>query len=340
MQFDRGYLSPFFITHAETMAAVLEEPYLLLYDQKINAAADLVPLLEKLAHLSHRNLMVIADDVGGEALTTLVLNKLKGSLNLVAVKAPGFGSQRKAMLQDIALLTGGTVVSAEMGRKLELATLADLGCCDKIVVTKDETTLIGGHGSAEAIKGRISQIKTEIDQSSGDYDKEKLQQRLASLTGSVAIIKVGAASGVELKEKKQRVEDALSATQAAIEEGIVPGGGVALLNAACALTGLTTQSSDEATAVNIVRRALEEPLRTITRNAGLDGAVIVDQVRRRQHAEQNNRIGYNVMSEQYQDMMQAGIIDPARVTRSALENAASIAAMVLTIEVLVADSPG
>ncbi|HXV99504.1 MAG TPA: chaperonin GroEL, partial [Anaerolineae bacterium] len=339
MQFDRGYLSPFFITHAETMATVLEEPYLLLYDQKINAAANLVPLLEKLARLSNPNLVVIADDVGGEALTTLVLNKLHGTLNLVAVKAPGFGGQRKAMLQDMAILTGGTVVSEEIGRKLELATLADLGCCDKVVVTKDETTLIGGHGCAEAIKGRICQIKTEIEQSTRDYDQEKLRERLAKLTGSVAIIKVGAASGVELKEKKQRVQAALSATQAAIEQGIIPGGGVALLNATCALAGLTTQDPDEATAVNIVRRALEEPLRLIARNAGLEGAVIVANVRRRQRAQKNDRIGYNVMSEQYQDMVRAGIIDPAKVTRSALENAASIAAMILTIEVLVADSP-
>ncbi len=338
MQFDRGYLSPFFITHAETMAAVLEEPYLLLYDQKINAASDLVPLLEKLARLSHPNLVVIADDVGGEALTTLVLNKLQGTLNLVAVKVPGFGGQRQAMLQDMAILTGGTVVSEAMGRRLELATIADLGCCDKVVVTKDETTLMGGHGGADALKGRISQLKTEIEHASGDYDKQKLQERLAKLTGSVAIIKVGAASGVELKEKKQRVQDALSATQAAIEQGIVPGGGVALLNATCALEGLTTQDPDEATAVNIVRRALEEPLRLIVRNAGLEGAAIVANVRCRQQVEQNDRIGYNVMSGQYQDMVRVGIIDPAKVTRSALENAASIAAMILTIEVLVADS--
>jgi chaperonin GroEL len=339
MQFDRGYLSPFFITHAETMSTVLEEPYLLLYDRKINAAADLTPLLAKLLHLSHRNLLVIADDVGGEALTTLVLNKLQGTLNLVAVKAPGFGGQRQAMLQDMAILTGGTVISEVMGRKLQLATLADLGSCDKVVVTKDETTLIGGHGRAENLKGRICQIKTEIEQSTSDYDQEKLQERLAKLTGSVAIIKVGAASGVELKEKKQRAKDALSATQAAIEQGIIPGGGVALLNASYALAGLTTQDSDEATAVNIVRRALEEPLRRIARNAGLEGAVIVANVRCRQQAEQNNRIGYNVMLEQYQDMVLAGIIDPAKVTRSALENAASIAAIILTIEALVTGSP-
>jgi chaperonin GroEL len=336
MQFDRGYLSPFFITHIEAMETVLEEPYLLLCDQKINVASDLVPLLEKLARLSYRNLVVIADDITGEALTTLVLNKLRGTLNLVAVKAPGFGDQRQAMLQDIAILTGGTVVSEAMGRRLESATLADLGCCDKVVVTKDKTTLMGGHGDETALKGRISQIKTEIEHASGDYKKERHQERLARLIGGVAVIKVGAATGIELKEKKQRVEDALSATRAAVEEGIVPGGGVALLNAMSALAGLTTQGPDEATAVAIVRRALEEPMRTLARNAGLDGAVIVANVRHRQQAENNCRIGYNVMSDQYEDMISAGIIDPARVTCGALANAASIAAMLLTIEALVA----
>jgi chaperonin GroEL len=318
------------------METVLEEPYLLLCDQKINVASDLVPLLEKLARLSYRNLVVIADDITGEALTTLVLNKLRGTLNLVAVKAPGFGDQRQAMLQDIAILTGGTVVSEAMGRRLESATLADLGCCDKVVVTKDKTTLMGGHGDETALKGRISQIKTEIEHASGDYKKERHQERLARLIGGVAVIKVGAATGIELKEKKQRVEDALSATRAAVEEGIVPGGGVALLNAMSALAGLTTQGPDEATAVAIVRRALEEPMRTLARNAGLDGAVIVANVRHRQQAENNCRIGYNVMSDQYEDMISAGIIDPARVTCGALANAASIAAMLLTIEALVA----
>jgi len=336
LQFDRGYLSPYFITHLEAMETVLEEPYLLLCDQKINVASDLVPLLEKLVRLSHRNLVVIADDISGEALTTLVLNKLRGTFNLVAVKAPGgFGDQRKAMLQDIAILTGGTVVSEETGRRLESATLADLGCCDKLVVTKDKTTLIGGHGDETALKGRISQIKTEIEHTSGNYKKERHQERLAKLIGGVAVIKVGAATGVELKEKKQRLEDALSATRAAIEEGIVPGGGVALLNAMSALVGLSTQSPDEATAVAIVRRALEEPMRALARNAGMDGAVIVANVRRQQQAENNDRIGYNVMSEQYQDMVLAGIIDPAKVTCGALENAASVAAMLLTIEAVV-----
>lgn len=336
MQFDRGYLSPFFITHAEAMETVLEEPYLLLCDQKINAASNLAPLLEQLARLSHRNLVVIADDISGEALTTLVLNKLRGTFSLVAVKAPGFGNQRQAMLQDIAILTGGTVVSEETGRRIESATLADLGCCDRVVVTKDKTTLIGGHSDESALKGRISQIKTEIEHTTGAYKKERHQERLARLIGGVAVIKVGAATGVELKEKKQRVEDALSATRAAVEDGIVPGGGVALLNATCALAGLITQGPDEATAVAMVRRALEEPLRTLARNAGLDGAVIVANVRRQQQAENNGRIGYNVISEQYEDMILAGIIDPAKVTCKALESAASIAAMLLTIEALVA----
>jgi chaperonin GroEL len=336
MQFDRGYLSPFFINHAEAMEVVLEEPYLLLCDQKINVASDLVPLLEKLARLSHRNLLVIADDINGEALTTLVLNKLQGTFNLVAVKAPGFGDQRQAMLRDMAILTGGTLISQEIGRRLESATLVDLGCCDKAVVTKDKTTLIGGHGDESVLKGRISQIKTEIEHAAGDYKKERHQERLDKLIGGVAVIKVGAATGAELKEKKQRVEDALNATRAAVDEGIVPGGGVALLNAMSALAGLTTQGPDEATAVAIVRRALEEPMRTLARNAGMDGAVIVANVHRRQQAENNCQIGYNVMSEQYEDMMLAGIIDPAKVTCTALENAASIAAMLLTIEVLVA----
>jgi chaperonin GroEL len=339
MQFDRGYLSPLFITHAESMETVLEEPYLLLHDQRISAASDLIPLLEKVARLGNRNLVVIADDIDGEALVTLVLNKLRGTFNLVAVKAPGFGEGRKAMLQDIAILTGGTVVSEETGRKLASATLADLGCCDKVMVTKDDTTLIGGHGDEAAIKGRISQIKSEIEHSTSNYDKDKLQARLAKLTGGVAVIKVGAATGVELKEKKHRVEDALSATQAAVEAGVVPGGGVALINAISALDRVTTQYPDEATAVSLVRRALEEPMRAIARNADLEGGVVVANVRRQQQAEKNDRIGYNVMSGQYQDMVLAGIIDPAKVTRGALENAASIAGMILTIEALVTDIP-
>jgi chaperonin GroEL len=337
MQFDRGYLSPYFITQAEEMEAVLEEPYVLLHDRRISAASDLIPLLQQLVSLSNRNLLVIAEDIEGEALATLVLNKLQGTFNLVAVKAPGFGDGRKAMLQDIATLTGGTVINEETGRRLEAATLADLGCCDKVVVTKDETTIIGGHGNEAAIKARIGQLKAEINHETNDYNQQKLQERLARLAGGVAIIRVGAATGAELKDKKRRVENALSATRAAVEEGVVPGGGVALLNAISALERVTSQDPDEATAVNIVRRALEEPMRGIANNAGMEGAVVVNKVRRYQQAKKNDCIGYNVMSEQYEDMMLAGIIDPAKVTRRALENAASVAAMILTIEVLVAD---
>lgn len=338
MQFDRGYLSPYFITHAEEMETILEEPYLLLHDRKISTASDLVPLLQKLLQLNNRSLVVVAEDIVGEALTTLVLNKLQGNFNLVAVKAPGFGDGRKASLQDIASLTGAMVISEETGQSLEAVTLADLGCCDKVVITKDQTTIIGGHGDEADIKARISQIKAEISLETNDYNQEKLQQRLARLAGGVALIKVGAATGAELKDKKRRVENALSATRAAVEEGIVPGGGVALLNAIFALERVTTWDSDETTGVNIVRRALEEPMRGIANNAGLEGALVVDKVRRQQKAEQNDCIGYNVMSDQYEDMMLAGIIDPAKVTRRALENAASVAAMILTVEVLVAES--
>jgi chaperonin GroEL len=283
--------------------------------------------------------VIIAEDVDGEALATLVLNKLRGTFNVLAVKAPGFGDRRKAMLQDIAILTGGTVISEETGRKLETATLADLGRCDKVVSTKEDTTVVGGHGSEEDIKGRINQIKAEIDISTSDYDKEKLQERLAKLAGGVAVIRVGAATEVELKEKKHRVEDALSATRAAVEEGIVPGGGVALINALGALDKVETAYPDEQTAVNMLRRALQEPMRGIARNAGMDGAVVVEEVRRLQKSEKDERIGYDVMSGEYQDMVKAGIIDPAKVTRGALENAASIAAMILTTEALITDIP-
>jgi chaperonin GroEL len=339
LQFDRGYISPYFITNPEAMEASLEEPLVLIHEKKISVATDIVPILEKLLQSGRRDLLVIAEDVDGEALATLVLNKLRGTFNLLAVKAPGFGDRRKAMLQDIAILTGGTVISEETGRKLETATLADLGRCDKVVATKDDTTLVGGAGSEEAIKGRINQIKAEIEISTSDYDKEKLQERLAKLAGGVAVIGVGAATEVELKEKKHRVEDALSATRAAVEEGIVPGGGVALINAITALEKVETEYPDEATAVNMLRRALEEPMRGIARNSGMDGAVVVQEVRRRQQGEKNDRIGYDVMAEQYRDMVSAGIIDPAKVTRGALENAASIAAMILTTEALITDIP-
>jgi chaperonin GroEL len=339
MQFDRGYISPYFVTNPEAMEAVLTEPFVLINEKKISAATDIVPILEKLIQSGKRDLLIIAEDVDGEALATLVLNRLRGTFNVLAVKAPGFGDRRKAMLQDIAILTGGTVISEDIGRRLETATLADLGRCDKVVSTKEETTIVGGHGDEEAIKGRINQIKAEIDISTSDYDKEKLQERLAKLAGGVAVIGVGAATEVELKEKKHRVEDALSATRAAVEEGIVPGGGVALINAISALEKVEVDYPDEQTAVNMLRRSLEEPMRGIARNAGMDGAVVVSEVRRRQRDEKSDRIGYDVMSGEYKDMVKAGIIDPAKVTRGALENAASIAAMILTTEALITDIP-
>jgi chaperonin GroEL len=339
MQFDRGYISPYFITNPESMEAVSEEPGILINEKKISAATDIVPLLEKLVQTGKRELVIIAEDVDGEALATLVLNKLRGTFNVLAVKAPGFGDRRKAMLQDIAILTGGTVISEETGRKLETATLTDLGRCDKVVSNKDDTTIVGGVGTEEAITGRINQIKAEIDNSTSDYDQEKLQERLAKLVGGVAVIGVGAATEVELKEKKHRVEDALSATRAAVEEGIVPGGGVALINAISALDDVETAYPDEQTAVNMLRRALEEPMRGIARNSGMDGAVVVQDVRRLQKSKKSDRIGYDVMSAEYQDMVKSGIIDPAKVTRGALENAASIAAMILTTEALITDIP-
>jgi chaperonin GroEL len=339
MQFDRGYISSYFITDAEHMEASIEDPYILIYDKKISAATDIVPLLEKLVQIGRRDLIIVAEDVDGEALATLVLNKLRGMLNVVAVKAPGFGDRRKAMLQDVATLTGGQVISEETGRKLENTTLNDLGHCEKIVVTKDDTTIIGGKGDSAMIKGRIEQIRVEIDKSTSDYDKEKLQERLAKLSGGVAIIRVGAATETELKEKKHRVEDALSATRAAVEVGIVPGGGVALINAMSALDGLKMDSDDAKIGVSIVRKALEVPMRKIAENAGKDGSVILDTVRRTQKEKKNHNIGYNVISEAYVDMIKDGVIDPAKVTRGALENAASIAAMILTTEALITDVP-
>ncbi len=339
MQFDRGYISAYFISDPEHMEASIDEPYILIYDKKISAAQDIVPLLEKMVQVGKRELIIISEDVDGEALATLVLNKLRGMLNVVAVKAPGFGDRRKAMLGDIATLTGGAVISEETGRKLESATIADLGRAEKVVVTKDDTTVIGGKGDSSEIKGRIEQIRVEIEKSTSDYDREKLQERLAKLSGGVAIIRVGAATETELKEKKHRVEDALSATRAAVEDGIVPGGGVALLNAMDALSELKMESEDAKVGVNIVRKALEMPMRKIAENAGKDGSVVVDGVRRSQKSKKNLKIGFDVISEEYVDMVEAGVIDPAKVTRGALENAASIAAMILTTEALITDIP-
>jgi chaperonin GroEL len=339
MQFDRGYLSPYFVTNADDMEAVIEEPNLLIHDAKISAAQDLVPLLERLVQIGKRDLVIIAEDVDGEALATLVLNKLRGMVNVLAIKAPGFGDRRKAMLQDIAILTGATVISEDLGRKLDSATVDDLGKAEKVISTKDDTTIVGGAGDNAEIKGRIQQIRNEIDTSSSDYDREKLQERLAKLSGGVAIIRVGAATETELKEKKHRVEDALSATRAAVEAGIVPGGGVALINATKAIEKLKMDYPDAQVGVQIVHHALEVPMRKIAENAGKDGAVILENVRRYQKEKKDINIGYNVLSEEYVDMVEAGVIDPAKVTRGALENAASIAAMILTTEALIADEP-
>ena len=339
MQFDRGYISAYFITDAEHMEATISEPYLLIHDKKISAAQDIVPILEKLVQIGKRDLVILAEDVDGEALATLVLNKLRGMLNVLAVKAPGFGDRRKAMLQDIATLTGATVISEETGRKLDTITIQDLGRAEKIVADKDNTTIIGGKGNEAEIKGRIEQIRVEIDKTTSDYDREKLQERLAKLSGGVAIIRVGAATETELKEKKHRVEDALSATRAAVEEGIVPGGGVALINAIASLDGVKMDVDDEQIGVNIVRKALEVPLRKITENAGKEGSVILENIRQAQKRENNPRIGYDVLRDTYMDMVTGGVIDPAKVTRGALENAASIAAMILTTEALITDVP-
>ncbi|MCG2769896.1 MAG: chaperonin GroEL [Anaerolineae bacterium] len=339
MLFDRGYISPYFITSPEAMEAVVEDPYILVYDKKISVAQDLVPVLERLVQVGRRELVVIAEDIDSEALATLVLNKLRGTLNCVAVKAPGFGDRRKEMLQDVAVLTGATVISEETGRKLETTQISDLGSARRVVVTKDDTTIIEGKGDEKAIKGRIEQIKAQAETTTSDYDKEQLQERLAKMAGGVAVIRVGAATEVELKEKKHRVEDALSATRAAVEEGIVPGGGVVLINAMSALDDVKMELSDAQTGVSIVRKSLEMPMRGIMRNAGLDGAVIVDGVRRRQAEKKDMNIGYDILKNEYTDMFERGIIDPAKVTRSAVENAASIAAMILTTEALITDVP-
>lgn len=332
MEFDRGYISPYFITNPELMKAELEDPYILITDKKISAISELLPILEKVLQVS-KNFVVIAEDVEGEALATLVVNKLRGTINCLAVKAPGFGDRRKAMLEDIAILTGGKVISEEVGRKLDSATIADLGRARKVVADKDNTTIVEGKGSEEAIQARIKQIKAQIEETTSDYDKEKLQERLAKLAGGVAVIKVGAATEVELKEKKHRVEDALSATRAAVEEGILPGGGVALINAMPALDKVKVEG-DEAVGANILKRALEEPLRWIAENAGQEGSVVIDKVKRSKKG-----VGYDALRDEFGDMVAKGIIDPLKVTRTALENAASIANMILTTESLVADIP-
>ncbi len=339
MQFDRGYISPYFITDSEHMESTIAEPYILINEKKISAAQDIVPILEKLVQIGKRELVIIAEDVDGEALATLVLNKLRGMLNVLAIKAPGFGDRRKAMLQDIAILTGGTVISEETGRKLETVTIQDLGRAEKVSADKDNTTIIGGKGDSAAIKGRVDQIRIEIDKSTSDYDREKLQERLAKLSGGVAIIRVGAATETELKEKKHRVEDALSAARAAVEEGIVAGGEISLINALVALDGITMENEDAQVGVNIVRKGLEAPIRRLASNAGQDGAVIIDSVRRESAAKKNKNIGYNVLTGELTDMIKAGVIDPVKVVRGALENASSIAAMILTTEVLITDVP-
>ncbi len=332
MQFDRGYISPYFITNAERMEAVIDDPYILITDKKISAISDLLPALEKILQVS-KNLLVLAEDVEGEALATLVVNKLRGTLNVIAVKAPGFGDRRKAMLEDIAILTGGKVISEEVGRKLESVTVEDLGRARRVTVDKDNTTIVEGKGSEDAIKARIKQIKAQIEETTSDFDREKLQERQAKLVGGVGVIKVGAATEVELKERKHRVEDALSATRAAVEEGIIPGGGVALINSLLALDKLDV-SGDELTGVNVVRKAVEEPIRWIATNAGKDGAVIVDAVKKSEAG-----IGYDAVADDFGNMVEKGIVDPTKVVRSALENAASIAVMVLITQALVADIP-
>ncbi len=339
MQFDRGYISPYFITDSEHMESVISDPHILVYDKKISAAQDMLPLLEKLVQVGKRELVIIAEDIDGEALATLVLNRLRGTLNVLAVKAPGFGDRRKAMLQDIAILTGAELISEETGRKLDTVTPKELGHAEKVVADKDNTTIVGGKGDQKAIKGRIDQIRVEIEKTTSDYDKEKLQERLAKLSGGVAIIRVGAATETEMKEKKHRVEDALSATRAAVEEGIVPGGGVALINSMALLADLKGDSYDAQTGINTVRKALEVPMRRISENAGFDGSVVVENVRQTQEKDKNKKVGFDVLQEKYVDMVKAGVIDPAKVTRGALENATSIAAMILTTEALVTEIP-
>ena len=334
MQVDRGYISPYFITNADRMEAVIEDAGLIITDKKVSAVADLLPALEKLLQVGRKNVVVISEDVDGEALATLVVNKLRGTLNILAVKAPGFGDRRKAMLEDIAILTGGTVVSEETGRKLDSAVVEDFGQARRVSSTKDETTIVEGRGSEEAIQARINQIKTQIEETTSEFDREKLQERMAKLSGGVAVIKVGAATEIELKERKARVEDALSATRSAVEEGIVPGGGVALVRAQRALDSISGLTADEEVGVNIIRRSLEQPLKLIVENAGSEGAVVLNQVK-----QQADDYGYDADIGEFGPMMERGIVDPVKVTRYALQNAASVAAMVLTTESMITEIP-
>jgi chaperonin GroEL len=334
MQFDRGYISPYFITDPQRMEAAIDEPYILITDRKISAVSDLLPLLERLLQSGKKEIVIIAEDVDGEALATLVVNKLRGILNVLAVKAPGFGDRRKEMLRDIAVLTGGTLITEELGRKLDSVTIVDLGQARRVVSTKDDTTIVEGRGKPEDIKARIAQIKAQIEETTSDYDREKLQERLAKLSGGVAVIKVGAPTEVELKEKKARVDDALHATRAAVEEGVLPGGGTALLRSAAVIASVQLEG-DQKVGADILRRSLEEPLRQLVANAGLEGSVVVEQLRR----QNQPNYGFDVLREEYVDLLEAGIIDPAKVTRSALENAASVAGMILTTEALVTDVP-
>ena len=337
MQIDRGYISPYFVTNTEVMAAEFDEPFILITDKKISSIQDILPTIEAVAKTG-KALMILAEDVDGEALATLVVNKLQGRFNSLAVKAPGFGDRRKEMLRDIAALTGARVISEEVGRKLDSVTMEDLGSARRVVATKDETTFVDGQGNKEDVESRINQIRAAIESTSSDFDREKLQERLAKLAGGVAVIKVGAATETELKEKKHRVEDALSATRAAVEEGIVPGRGVTLVHAISALDA-SDPEGDVLTGVNILRRALEEPMRGIATNAGRDGAVVVERVRALQGEKQDQKIGYNVITDEYVNMIEAGITDPVKVTRSAVANACSIAGMILTTEALIADKP-
>ena len=334
MQVDRGYISPYFITNPDRMESVLEDPTIIITDKKISAVADLLPALEKLLQVGRKNVVIVAEDVDGEALATVVVNKLRGTLNALAVKAPGFGDRRKAMLEDIAILTGGTVISEETGRKIDAATIEDFGQARRVTATKDETTVVEGRGSEDAIQARITQIKAQIEDTTSEFDREKLQERMAKLSGGVAVIKVGAATEIELKERKARVEDALSATRSAVEEGIVPGGGVALVRAQRALDSVGEMPLDERVGVDIIRRSLEQPLKLIVENAGFEGAVVLNQVK-----QQADDYGYDAEVGEYGPMLERGIVDPAKVTRSALQNAASVAAMVLTTESMISEIP-